>query len=109
MLRAGAWGLADQALISAANFVTMVALARTFVPADFGAFVLTYTALLLLNGLQTAFVTQPHNVLGQGRERADYAVYTTSTGVGQLAFAAAFSALALAAAGATALAARGAS
>ncbi len=36
-----------------------------------------------MNGLQTAFVTQPHNVLGQSRRGDDYRHYTLSTALGQ--------------------------
>ena len=91
-------GLGDQALMSAANFATMVVLARALAPADFGVFVLAYTGLLLLNGLQAGLITQPHNVLGQGRRPGEYPLYTSSTAAGQLVFAFFFASLALAAA-----------
>jgi O-antigen/teichoic acid export membrane protein len=99
-----AWGLADQALISAANFVTLVLLARGLAPSEFGAFVLAYTGLLLVNGLQGALVTGPHNVVGQGHRATDYRSYTSSTAVSQVAFALAAAALALAGAALVALA-----
>jgi len=89
------WALGDQALISATNFATTILLARELTPRPFGAFVLAYTSLLLLNGLQSALVTQPHNVLGQARRGGDYRVYTSSTGAAQVAFAACFGALSL--------------
>ena len=108
LLQASSLGLADQALMSAANFATIVVLARELAPADFGAFVLAYTALLLLNGLQTALVTQPHNVLGQTGHADDYADYTTSTAVGQLIFIVPFAGLALVAAAVTQIVAPGA-
>jgi O-antigen/teichoic acid export membrane protein len=98
---AGFAGLLDQALLSAANFLTIVILARELTPPDFGAFVLAYTGLVLLNGLQTALVTQPHNVLGHGRTFAEYPAYTSSTAAGQALFTAPFAALALFAAFAT--------
>jgi GT2 family glycosyltransferase/O-antigen/teichoic acid export membrane protein len=93
-----AWALADQALISATNFATVVILARALAPRDFGAFVLAYAALLFVNGLQTAFVTQPHNILGQSRHGDEYRRYTLSTAAGQGLFmlAAAFAAIAVA-------------
>ena len=99
LLQSGFFGLADQALISATNFVTMVILARYLSPAGFGSFVLAYTGLLLLNGLQTAVITQPHNVLGQARAPAEYPSYTSSTAAGQVLFTLGFAGLALAAAG----------
>jgi O-antigen/teichoic acid export membrane protein len=82
--------------MSATNFVTVVVLARTLPPADFGAFVLAYASLLFANGLQTGLVTQPHNVLGQGRSGEDYRSYTRSTAVGQGLFSGAAALVALA-------------
>ena len=73
------WAVADQALISGTNFVTMILVARSLGPAGFGTFTLVYSALLFSNMLQTALVTQPHNVLGTARSGRDYAAYTTST------------------------------
>ena len=78
------WAIADQALISGTNFLTMVLVARALGPADFGTFTLVYSALLFANILQVALVTQPHNVLGTGRRAADYPAYTASCGVAQL-------------------------
>jgi len=85
-LRNGIWGLADQALISVTNLVTMVLLARVLGPEGFGAFALAYTGLLFANSLQGALVVQPHNVLGASRDGDSYVRYTTSTAIGQLAF-----------------------
>ena len=85
-LRGNAWGLADQALLSATNFLTMLVLTRVLDPRPFGAFVLAYTALLLANTIQFALITQPHNVIGATRTGREYAVYTTATAVSQLAF-----------------------
>lgn len=80
-----AWAVADQALISGTNFVTMVLVARGLgSPAEFGTFTLVYSALLFANILQVALVTQPHNVLGTSRLGEAYARYTTSCGIAQL-------------------------
>lgn len=82
------WGVSDQALISATNFVTMIALARTLSPSGFGGFTLVYAGLLYANSLQGALLTQPHNVLGPATEEQGwYEVYTTSAGALQLLFA----------------------
>src|SRR4051812_33542354 len=63
------WGLFDQVLISATNFVTMVLTARALKPnsAEFGEFSLIYSALLFANVLQSTLITQPHNVLAATR------------------------------------------
>jgi O-antigen/teichoic acid export membrane protein len=103
LVGASFWGIADQALMSAVNFGTMIVLARELVPAEFGAFVLAYTALLFVNGLQTALITQPHNVLGQSRQGREYVTYTSSTAAGQLVFSGATVVAVLVAAAATAL------
>lgn len=90
------WGLADQVLISGANFTTMVVVGRALGKAGFGEFSLVYNILLLANMIQMSLVTQPHNVIGGGRARGKaYAGYTASTAVSQLIIAAIESVLAL--------------
>jgi O-antigen/teichoic acid export membrane protein len=84
LLGRGAWGIADQALLSVTNFVTMVVLARSVSPADFGLFILLYSGLLIANSLQSALITQPHNVLGATRKGQDYAHYTGATAASQV-------------------------
>lgn len=85
------WALADQVLISGTNFVTMILLARGLnSAAAFGAFVLVHSILLFANSIQSALVTQPHNVLGVARHGADYVRYTSSSAVNQLAITLAF-------------------
>ncbi len=79
------WGLSDQALISATSLVTMVIIARSLTPAEFGQFTLAYTALLLANSFQSSFVTSPHNVLSSGYSGNDYVVFTSSLAVSQIA------------------------
>src|SRR5690348_16921655 len=76
------WALADQVLISATNFVTMILVARGLTKHAFGEFSLVYSGLLFANLLQTGLITQPHNVLGAtrfGRAQRDYVRYTAST------------------------------
>jgi len=90
------WAVADQMAISAANFVTVVLLARGLSQADFGGFTLVYSVLLFANSLQSGLITQPHNILGATRRGTDYSRYTTSTAVSQLVLAALVSALGLA-------------
>src|SRR3954463_9635556 len=88
------WGLADQLLISFTNFVTMILVVRGLDDrAAFGTFTLVYSALLFANILQFALVTQPHNVIGTTRGGEDYRLYTTTTGLVQLALAFALGAM----------------
>lgn len=81
------WALADQALISVTNFVTIIFLAREFSQEAFGEFALVYSALLFANSIQSGIVTQPHNILGVTRTGREYQVYTTSTFLSQLILA----------------------
>ena len=81
------WALCDQVLISGANFVTMVLVARGLTKSAFGEFSLVYAGLLFVNLLQAALVTQPHNVLGASlwiSDRNSYRRYTASSAAGQL-------------------------
>ena len=92
LLRGSLWALADHALISFVNFATALLVARATTPSEFGAFALAYGAILLADDVQSALVTQAHNVLSHttgGR----YASYTLTTGVQQIALAAALCAI----------------
>jgi exopolysaccharide production protein ExoQ len=88
LLNRGVWGLGDQVLISASNFLTTVVLARRLSPTDFGAFTLLYAAIFFMISLQTTLVSRPHNVLGVTRQGMEYRRYTTVTAVSQLCFTA---------------------
>ncbi|MFN8559229.1 MAG: oligosaccharide flippase family protein [Dehalococcoidia bacterium] len=73
--------------MSAANFITMLALARGLSAAAFGAFTLCYTALLFAGSLQFSLITRPHNVIGATRTGAAYTRYASAIAAGQAAFA----------------------
>lgn len=79
MWRKGAWGIADQALISATNFITTVLVARGISPHEFGLYALAYTGLLFLNTVQSALVIEPHTTLGAPLPGPAYIAYTTDT------------------------------
>lgn len=70
------WALADQCVVSAANFLTIYLFARYLDTAHFGAFMLAYVGLQLLTGMQGAFLTQPHNVLAAALAPAEYRRFT---------------------------------
>lgn len=53
------WSLADQAMLSGVNFLTVFLLARALGPASFGIYSLAWLSVLLAGGLQHALVTQP--------------------------------------------------
>jgi O-antigen/teichoic acid export membrane protein len=79
--------LADQALISASNFITMLLIARALDPDAFGLFNLAYITLFLANALQGALITTPLAVLASPLSGSRYRQYTSSTGLSQLVFA----------------------
>jgi O-antigen/teichoic acid export membrane protein len=56
--------LFDQAIVSGANFVIGLVLARFLGPADYGQFVLTYNIILLIGGIQAALIISPMMVAG---------------------------------------------
>jgi O-antigen/teichoic acid export membrane protein len=95
-VRTSLWGIADQGLLSVTSFVTVVVLASVLGPHAFGSFSIVYTALLIANALQTALVTQPHNVIGVTKAHDEYTGYTGTTLAIQLVFAVAVSGAALA-------------
>lgn len=82
--RAG-WSVIDQSIVSAANFLSILLLARFLPPAQFGVFVLAHTGLLLLTSLQTSLVTQPHNILGAKLAAQEYRRFTGALLAVQLA------------------------
>jgi O-antigen/teichoic acid export membrane protein len=81
------WGMADQALISLANFVTMLVLARELSINSFGQFVLIYTGLQIVLSFQGPLITQPHNVLAFRHGEENYRTYTSTCLFMQVALA----------------------
>lgn len=53
------WALADQAMVSAVNFLTGVLLARHLGLAEYGRFTLAWMAVLFFNSFQTASIVSP--------------------------------------------------
>lgn len=79
-------GLADQAVASGVNFLTLILVARSVAPDRFGYFALVFTLLQSLGALQLALVTRPHNVLAAGRSGAAYVRFSSTLVAYQLAF-----------------------
>jgi O-antigen/teichoic acid export membrane protein len=77
------WVLADQCVVSAANFLTIFLFARHFHASDFGAFMLAYTGLLLLTSMQSALLIQPHHVLAAPLPQDEYRRFTGSLAIMQ--------------------------
>lgn len=84
LVRTEVRGLADQALASGVNFLTLILVARSVSSTSFGYFALVFTLLQSLVALEGALVTRPHNVIGARRSGADYVRFTTSVAAYQL-------------------------
>lgn len=81
--------LCDQGLISACNFTAMLLAGRGLSQQAFGEFALAFSAVLLVNTIQSALITQPHGVLGSARWGGEtYRPFTGSLAVLQIALAA---------------------
>jgi O-antigen/teichoic acid export membrane protein len=93
LLRAGSWGLLDQAIVSGTNFVVTVIAARALGPAEFGVFALTITVLTFMEATQRSLVTTPHNVLGVHREAGQYKEYTSTVAAVQVGMGSVFGVL----------------
>jgi O-antigen/teichoic acid export membrane protein len=65
----------DQALVSGANFVTNILLARTLGFRDYGVFALAWVAVLFANSLQWAFVVTPMMSIGPKQETDEIPSY----------------------------------
>ena len=88
LLRLGVWGVADQALLSATNFVTLVFVARNVGPREFGSYSLALTLVLFVMSFQTALLNKPFVVISVARRGDSYREYVTSVLWAQLGFGA---------------------
>jgi O-antigen/teichoic acid export membrane protein len=70
-----AWALADQAVVSATNFLTNVMLARFMGLQEFGIFVLAWMSVLFVNSLQTALIVFPMMSIGPKQDEKDRPTY----------------------------------
>jgi O-antigen/teichoic acid export membrane protein len=82
--------LGDQAVVSAANFLMGLLLARYLGPAGYGQFVLSYNVLLFVAGIQGAIIVSPMMVIGAALPAARSKEYFSAILVEQLLFSAAF-------------------
>jgi O-antigen/teichoic acid export membrane protein len=70
-----AWALADQAVVSATNFLTNVMLARFMGLREFGIFVLAWMSVMFVNSLQTALIVTPMMSIGPKQDEKDRPTY----------------------------------
>jgi O-antigen/teichoic acid export membrane protein len=79
--RAGAWGLADQALSSLTNFALNLFAARSLPLAEFGAFALLFSAYLIVLGVSRALGSEVLVVRFSGRQDGRHEAMRASLGV----------------------------
>jgi len=65
----GFWALTDQALFALSNFGLNIMLARWLTAAEYGAWSLAFSALLLVGAFHTALFAEPMLVFGPSRYR----------------------------------------
>ena len=75
--------VADQATVSGTNFLTALVLARVASKEQYGAFVLAFSVMMLMNLFQNALVTKPLTVLGASSSPASFGRYVTALAVWQ--------------------------
>jgi O-antigen/teichoic acid export membrane protein len=85
--REGYLAAIDQAVISLANFVATIILARNVTPTELGMYGVGFTALRLIRSIQEGLTIQPLNVFGAGMPEVDFKRYATSTSLIQVGLA----------------------
>jgi O-antigen/teichoic acid export membrane protein len=80
----GAATVADQAVVSATNFVTGVIIGRACSKDELGFYMLGFTIMLFANGIQQALILSPYIVFSAKRPGAGLRRYTGSSLIHQL-------------------------
>src|SRR5580704_8377821 len=81
------WALADQAVVSATNFLTNVVIARALGVTQYGVFALSWLALLFVNSIQNALIVAPMMSIGSKTENEDRPHYFGAVVIQELCFA----------------------
>jgi O-antigen/teichoic acid export membrane protein len=81
------WALADQIIVSAGNFLTMLMLARALGMAEFGRFTLCWMAVLFGGHMQQALILAPMASIGPKQPAVDAPSYFGAVVAQQLLFA----------------------
>lgn len=85
--RAGYMASLDQGLISLANFLATLLLARNVSPTELGVYGVGFTALRLVRAAQEGVIVQPLNAFGAPLEVQAFRRYATSTSILQVGLA----------------------
>ena len=71
-------GIADQGVMSGANFLLSVLLARWLSPTQFGQFAVAFSVFLFLASFHNALIVEPMSVLGAARHHENLPAYRSS-------------------------------
>ncbi len=95
--REGAVSLLDQAVVSGANFLASIIVARVLTREGFGLYELGFTIVVAVTNVQTALVSTPYTVYSPRLADSEQAAYAGSTLIHQLGLSAIAAVLLLAA------------
>ncbi len=79
----------DQGVISLANFLATIILARNVDPTQLGVYGVGFVTLRLIRSVQEGIIIQPLNVYGAGMDKNEFTAYATSTSLLQIGLASA--------------------
>ena len=85
--REGYLAAIDQGVISLANFLATIILARNISPTELGVYGVGFISLRLVRSVQEGLIIQPINVYGASMDQAGFRRYATSTGILQVLLA----------------------
>lgn len=85
--RQGYLAAIDQSVISLANFVATIILARNVDPTQLGVYGVGFVTLRLVRAFQDGLIVQPMNVFGASMTQDDFKRYASSTSIFQIALA----------------------
>lgn len=80
--------LMDQAVISATNFLTCVIISRASSKEELGLYLLGFSIVLFVLGVQQSLISSPYTVFSQRLKGNEHATYTGSTIIHQLGISA---------------------
>lgn len=85
--REGYLAAVDQGLISLANFVATIILARSVSQTELGVYGVGFTSLRLIRSIQEGLTIQPVNALGAGLDEVQFRTYASHTSLIQIGLA----------------------
>jgi O-antigen/teichoic acid export membrane protein len=85
--REGYLAVVDQAVISLANFIATLILARNISPTELGMYGVGFTMLRLIRAIQEGLTIQPLNAIGAAQDLPTFKRYASSTSLIQIGMA----------------------